>query len=62
MKAEFEGYVVASKSLEGFMDYIPCTWESQDIDDSYYAQRTPLYEKPFEGGKKIRVTVEVIDE
>lgn len=60
MKTVFEGYVIPSKTVEDFMEFIPRNWQSQSVDDSYHIQRTPLYDKPFEGGKKIRVTVEEI--
>ena len=62
MKSIFEGYIVESRATSEFMEYHDCKWESQDIDDSYLSQVTPLYESPFEGGKKVRVTVEIVDE
>ena len=62
MKTIFEGYIVYRWSTAEFMEYRDCKWDSQGIDDPYHSQVTPLYENPFEGGKKIRVTVEEIDD
>lgn len=51
-----------SENLSKIFERKDSVWESQGIDDSYFLQVCPLYEKSFEGSKKVKITLEVIDE
>ncbi len=51
-----------SGNLSKIFERKDLVWESQDIDDSYFLQVCPLYEKSFEGSKKVKITLEVVDD
>ena len=59
MKTIFEGYVVDNLDVGDFMEI---KTNVVGVPDSYMTPSTIMFISGFEGGKKIRVTVEEIDE
>lgn len=59
-KTEFIGYIVTSCDVSETFDIHLAQMPDQDIDDSYHKQTAPFYIHAFDGGKKVRITVEEI--
>jgi hypothetical protein len=57
-----EGYVNHYWDALSAMQYTECVWPSQEIDDSYYQMFPAVYTKPFKDCRKIRITVEDIED
>lgn len=56
---QITGYMCEDFNLDNYIKVHEAKWESQGIDDSCFLPQGMIYTKPFEGCKKVTLTLKV---